>query len=229
MKFDKYNRVARFYPSLIILIPFLLFTINCHLENLESVFDSILGVIIIGNITISIVLLYFFVQINRFLGKFLFERIIFNNELQMPTTRFLLFSDTEFSREYKNQIRERIKNDFQIELPSELEENQNNEDARKRILEAVGLIRQKVKDGRLLLQHNIEYGFTRNLIGGSVIGLLMSVFNIVYFYNINDKIIGGVSIALTICFAFLLIIFKPIINYLGNQYAKRLFQEYIQK
>lgn len=229
MKFDKYNRVARLYPSLIILIPFLLFTINCRLANLENVFDSILGVKIIGNITISVVLLYFFIQINRFLGKFLFERIIFKNELQMPTTRFMLFNDNEFSREYKNQIRAKIKNDFQIELPSEFEESQNNENVRKRILEAVGLIRQKVKNGRLLLQYNIEYGFSRNLIGGSILGLLMSVFNIVYFYNINDKIIGGISIALAICFALLLIICKPIINHLGNQYAKRLFQEYLQK
>lgn len=184
---------------------------------------------VIGNITISIVLLYLLMQINRFLGKFLFEKNMFKNELEMPTTNFLLFSNTEFSEEYKIKIREQIKSDFQIELPNEFMENQNIIETRKRVVEAVGLIRQKVKNGRLLLQHNIEYGFARNLIGGAIIGLMMSVFDIIYFYNNADKLIGGISIALSILFSILLIIHKPIIKHLGNQYAKRLFQEYLQK
>ncbi len=86
-----------------------------------------------------------------------------------------------------------------------------------------------MKNGRLLLQHNIEYGFARNLIGGAIIGVIMSAFDIIYFYYNNDKLISGISIALTIFFAILLIIHKPIIKHLGNQYAKRLFQEYLQR
>lgn len=229
MKFDKYNRTARIYPSIIILIPFLLFTIYCEIDNLKEVFDNVLQIKIIGNITISIVLLYFLVQVNRFLGKFLFERNMFKNELEMPTTNFLLYQDSQFSNEYKNQLREQIKNDFHIELPTEIEETENIENTRKRIVEAVGLIRQKVKNGRLLLQHNIEYGFARNLIGGAIVGLVMSVVDIIYFYGLDNKLIGGISIALASLFAFLLLIHKPIIKHLGNQYAKRLFQEYIQK
>jgi hypothetical protein len=229
MKFDKYNRIARIYPSIIVLIPFLLFTIYCDIDNLKDVFDNILEIKIIGNITISIVLLFFLVQVNRFLGKFLFERSIFKNELEMPTTNFLLYQDSQFSNEHKTQLRGQIKNDFHIELPTEIDENQNIENAKKRIVEAVGLIRQKVKNGRLLLQHNIEYGFARNLIGGAIIGLVMSVIDIIYFYSLDNKLIGGISISLTSLFGILLLIHKPIIKHLGNQYAKRLFQEYLQK
>ena len=173
--------------------------------------------------------MYFLTQINRFLGKFLFEKNMFNNELEMPTTNFLLYSNTEFSYEYKKQMREQISKDFQIDLPDEQEEISDLENARKRIVEAVGLIRQKVKNGRLLLQHNIEYGFARNLIGGAIIGLTMSLFDIVYFFNHGNNLIGSISIALAIVFGFLLLIHKPIIKHLGNQYAKRLFQEYLQK
>lgn len=229
MKFDKYNRTARIYPSIIILLPFLIFTIYCDIGNLKDVFDDLLKVKIIGNITISIVLLYFLTQLNRFIGKFLFEKNMFSDELEMPTTNFLLFSNSEFSAEYKKQMRKQINKDFQIDLPDEKEEILDLENARKRIVEAVGLIRQKVKNGRLLLQHNIEYGFARNLIGGAIIGFLMSAFDIAYFFILGNKLIGAISIALSLVFAILLLIHKPIIKHLGNQYAKRLFQEYLQK
>jgi len=229
MKFDKYNRIARIYPSIIILIPFLLFTIYCDIESLKDIFNNVLGIKIIGNITISVVLLYLLVQVNRFLGKFLFERNMFKDELEMPTTNFMLYQDSQFSKEYKEQLREQIKIDFHINLPTEIDENENIENARRRIVEAVGLIRQKVKNGRLLLQHNIEYGFARNLIGGAIIGVLISFFDVIYFFSNDNKLIEGISIALASLFAILILIHKPIIKHLGNQYAKRLFQEYLQK
>lgn len=229
MKFDKYNRTARIYPSVIILIPFLLFTINCDIDNLKEVFDNLLKVKIVGNITVSVVLLYFLVQINRLLGKFIFEKNMFKNELKMPTTDFLLFSDSEFSSDYKNKIRSQILYDFKIELLDEQAELNDIIEARKRIVEAVGLIRQKVKNGRLLLQHNIEYGFFRNLIGGSIIGLLMAIFDIFYFRSIENEVISIISIIVASIFAILLLIHKPIITSLGKQYAKRLYQEYLQK
>ena len=154
---------------------------------------------------------------------------MFHNELEMPTTNFLLFSNPEFSKEYKIQIREKINSDFQLNMPSEQDELGNLENTKKRIVEAVGLIRQKVKNGRLLLQHNIEYGFARNLIGGSLIGILMSIFDIIYFFNVENKLLGWFSVVLAFFFFVLLLLHKSIISHLGNQYAKRLFQEYIQK
>lgn len=154
---------------------------------------------------------------------------MFQNELEMPTTNFMLYSNPEFSKDYKTRLRQQIKSDFQIILPDEQLENVDILDSRKRIVEAIGLIRQKVKNGRLLLQHNIEYGFFRNLIGGAIIGLLMSIFDIFYFYHINNRLIGNISIVIASVFAVILIIHRPIIKNLGKQYAKRLFQEYLQK
>jgi len=228
MKFDKYTTNARLYPSIIILIPFIIFTIYCDIKGLKDTFDNLLQLKIIGNVTISFVLLFLFIQINRFLGKFLFERVMFKNELEMPTTKFLLFQNKELSKEYKNKIRERINSDFDITMPTEQDESDDLENTKKRIVEAVGLVRQKVKDGRLLLQHNIEYGFFRNLIGGSIIGILMAVFDIIYFFKIENELLGWIGAAIAFFFFILLMLHKVIITQLGNQYAKRLFQEYLQ-
>ena len=98
-----------------------------------------------------------------------------------------------------------------------------------RIVEVVGLMRQKVKNGRLLIQHNIEYGFFRNLIGGAILGLIMSCIDSVYFYHQDDDTLMGISLFLVFSFSILLILNKIIIQNLGKLYAKRLFQEYLQK
>lgn len=227
MKFDKYTLTARLYPAIICLLPFLLFTINCNIQALNRIFHNLLGVKVIGNITISIVLLYLLMQINRFLGKFLFEKLIFKDELNMPTTRFLLYSDSEFSDQYKDKIRRKVSTDFQVNLPNREDELSDDTDCRKRIIESVGLIRNKVKDGNLLLQHNMEYGFARNLIGGSLLALCISGLDILYFLKIGNIIVEYLSIALTVFFILCLILSRTIINHLGKVYAKRLFQEYL--
>lgn len=226
---DKYEVLARIFPAVIVLIPFLIFTMNCDISMLSVFFDDLLKVKIIGNITIALILLYFLSQANRFFGKFLFERILFKDELEMPTTRFMLFSDSTLSKTYKLQIRVKIKADFNNNMPTEEDETNDLVETKKRIVEVVALIREKVKRGRLLLQHNIEYGFARNLIGGSIIGLVVSIFDIVYFYSVHSNPILYISTFSACFFSVLLLCNKPIINHLGNQYAKRLFTEYLNK
>lgn len=224
---DKYEIIARILPATIVLIPFLLFTMKCDISSLSLFLQDLLKVKIIGNLTISLVLLYLLSQINRFLGKFIFERIYFKDELEMPTTIFMLFSDSKLSKKYKMQIRAKVKADFNIDLPNELDEEVDLLESKKMIIEAVGLIREKVQGGRLLLQHNIEYGFTRNLIGGSIVGVLMSIFDVIYFSNVNSNVFYWLSLALGIFFVLLLVLRTSIINHFANQYAKRLFIEYI--
>lgn len=222
---DKYDLIARIYPAAIVLIPFILFTMNCNSLNL--LLHTLLKVKIVGDITIALILLYLLAQISRFLGKFIFERTHFKDELEMPTTRFMLFSDSQLSKKYKIQIRAKVKADFNIDMPNELDEEVDLIESKKIIIEAVGLIREKVKGGRLLLQHNIEYGFARNLIGGAVVSLVMSIVNIVYFYLMDNSFIFFVSIFTAFLFLILLLSSRFILTLLGNLYAKRLFVEYL--
>jgi hypothetical protein len=228
MKFDKYTRKARVYPAVITLLPFLIFTLNCKIDGLEKIFNNLLGVKILSQISVSLVLLYLLTQINRFVGKFLFEKKLFNEELDLPTTLYLLPLNQEFSEQYKNKIREKVKKDFCMDLPTGEDELKDILIAKRRAAEVVGLIRQKVKDGRLLLQHNIEYGFARNLIGGAIIALFVAIFDVVFFSLNNDKLVISLSIIITIFFSLILLMCKGIINHLAHQYAKRLFQEYLE-
>ena len=183
---------------------------------------------VISNISIPIIIIYFLSQINRFVAKEVFEKRYFKNELEMPTTNFMMFDDDEYSDEFKLKVRDKINIDFGIVLPSKEKEETDNLNVRKQIVEAIRLVRNKVGSGRLLLQHNIEYGFIRNLIGGSLLALIVSILNIVLFkFYFQSKLALKISLAVLVPYALFLILSKFLINRYGNLYAKRLFQEYM--
>ena len=102
------------------------------------------------------------------------------------------------------------------------------EEWQKYIVEAVGLIRKKVGNGVLLLQHNMEYGFFRNLIGGSVLSFMVCLANAYLFFSKN-KTVFSFSVALGGLFLFFVLLSKPILRRKGNLYAKTLFQEYLSQ
>jgi hypothetical protein len=84
-----------------------------------------------------------------------------------------------------------------------------------------------VKNGRLLLQHNIEYGFRRNLIWGLPIMIIVGSLWL-YLLKIN-KFLSGFYIMLwfLICWLIILLLSKWLMNRYWEQYAKVLFQEYL--
>lgn len=97
----------------------------------------------------------------------------------------------------------------------------------KKIKEAIDLVRSKVKDGHLLLQHNIEYGFVRNLMGGTIISIPISIFNISFFTIQDNRMAVILSILLLFFYLFIVLIKKKILVYFANNYASVLFNEYL--
>ncbi len=228
MKFDKYTRIARIYPTALSIVPVVILVSHLTSVEFKKILQEILVFQILADISISLILLYLSMQVVRFISKEVFEKWYFKNEIEMPTTNLLLFSDSELSKNYKVRIREQVQKDFEFHINSEEEEANNPNESRKQIVSAVGLIRGKVKNGQLLLQHNIEYGFVRNLIGGSMIGFIFSVIDILYFkYWSIHPTLYKVSIFLLIVFLVILLLSKFLINRYGYLYAKRLFQEYL--
>lgn len=227
--FNSYNRPARIYPAIPCIIPVLI--IYFYFLN-NAIGDFVLftkGFLkIAGVITVPSLAVFFFAHFGRSVGKFLYERICFKNQLFMPTTNYLLHSNDKYSDDYKNSIYNKIKANFNLELLSKEEEKDNETLARKKIVEAVGLIREKVKNGRLLLQYNIEYGFYRNLIGGSAIALLLSIFNWYFFAYIksNDTAVF-ISTICIILYSIPVIFSKKIIKHHGDVYAEVLLKEYL--
>lgn len=228
MGWDKYDRQARVYPTIIVLIPLFVleyFYLNKEIADWKDFLHSLLSIV---SFSVPMVLFYFIMDTVLLLSKSLFESVVFKGAAYLPTTDFLLFSDGEFSANYKKMIRDKIKNDFSIKLASKNEEEEDELEARRRISEAVSYIRNKVRAGTFVLTHNIRYGFARNLIGGSIIGLLLSLVNIGVFYFLDLQRFPLVlsSICLFV-YTIALIAGRSTIRFLGKVYARKLYEEYM--
>jgi len=228
MRFNKYNLIARVYPAILCSLPILVlnfFFLSAHTGEFLS---SIEGYKWVGGIAFSAVLIYLLAQVGRFIGKEVFEKINFSDELNMPTTQLLLHSDKTYSSEQKMNIHSKIANDFNMAVCTIEQESLDETGARRIIVDCVSLIRGRVKDGRLLLQHNIEYGFVRNLIGGSAVAVFIAIFNLVVFgYFIEEVLPFYISLFLAITYLLIIMIGGKVIQRYGLRYAKILIQEYL--
>ncbi|MCL3782701.1 hypothetical protein EMN47_20130 [Prolixibacteraceae bacterium JC049] len=228
MKFSKYTITARFFPAIITSLPLIILSGFIIGDDYIELFKNLKYLKIAGLATTPVILFYLFAQINRFIAKEYFQKKYFKGEIEMPTTMYLLYSNNQLSNEYKESIRNKIEQEFNLILPTQEDENTNVENSKLRISESIGLVRNKVGAGNLLLQHNIEYGFIRNLIGGSPISFIFSISNIVIFsYFIDSKPAMITSIVLTVFYLTFILLSKFLINRYGEIYAKRLFQEYM--
>lgn len=210
------------------IIPIMVFNHFYVSEEFSKFVGGVLGAKIVSNLSISLICLYFLSEIGRIISKNIFQRFFFKEEIYMPTTNYLMFSDQTYSRNHKIDIRKKVLSDFVVSLPTSDEENSDELDSRKRIVETMARIRKKLEKNKFLLQHNIEYGAMRNAIGGSVIGILVSIFNIIFFSkDISIDLAVNISIATLLIYSLLVLFSKVIIEFYGNNYAKILFREYL--
>lgn len=219
--FSQYNIIARVFPAIIGLVPLFIFQ-YVFLGNMLSI-DSVIASVV-GNIGLSTILLYTFNQYFVRIPSKMFEDWLFGNQLYFPTTSLLLYSDGEYSDEFKDEMRQSINSDFSIQLPNKEEEVKDEVATRKRIKEAVRIIIGKVKGGYLVLQHNIEYGFVRNLWGASIVGTLGSLLLVSVAEPQSSLNLLGTT--LTIVYALYMLFGFLVIKYFGRAYAKKLIEEY---
>ncbi len=219
MLFDEYNRKARIYPALLTALP--IFLVKHYI--IDQYFSFSLTQVILGDISMLAILVYLFSQINRFISKILFEK-----KVDFPTDKALLPSSSVLSKEYRNNLAQKVKVDFSLTLPDLKDENENEEDTKVRIREIVKSIIDKVRDGHLLLQHNIEYGFFRNLLGGSVVASIVSFVNIFLFsFCFKNKILVITSVILFFAYLFVIVFRKRALKHFSEEYTQVLFREYL--
>lgn len=228
MKFDQYTLYARILPAVLTVIPLILFHHFYINTELAGFLYTIWSLHLVAEISMPMVLILTFAFINRLISKMVIEDKHYRAEREMPTTNILLFKNEFYSRQYKNKVHAKIFHDFRIKLLSLPEEEKREEEARGKIVEAVSLIRERVKGGRLLVQYNMEYGFFRNLVGGSIIAFLFSIFSATFFYFIYPSPLAlKLSIISIGIYGAVLIFHKRILDWFGYQYAKSLIQEFI--
>src|SRR3989344_583832 len=194
MKIDSYQITGMLFPAILGSIPFLIFYFFLVKPLTGNFFDLVLAIKWVSDLGFSAAVIYLSGHIGRVISKELIEKELFSNGLRMPTTDYLLHSNSYFSSEYKSAIHQKILSDFGIKIPDRQEEQKNELESRKKIIEAVSLVRAKVGRGSLTGQHSDEYGFIRNLAGCSVVAMIFSVVNLIIFSGIySNKIALALS------------------------------------
>lgn len=227
---DSYEKKAVVAPAILILLPYAIlqgYFLNVKINGFEHILDALKE---LSKIALPLVFLYFVTSVSRLIGKEIFENWFFQDSLHLPTTQFLLYSDKTLSISNKKAIRAKIEAEFPIKLLSEAKEGADELEARRTITDAVGHIRQKLKGGHMILKRNIQYGFWRNLIGGSVIAFVNTLINLLIFRYIEPQSAAfWMSVVLAVIYAVLLGSSKWAIKRLGRIYARTLFEEFIIK
>jgi len=225
---NTYYFKARLFPTVLTSIPAIIlynrFVSSLYHEKLENIF-SVLPTI--TDIILSSAIVFLLVQVNRFLSKEIFQKLYFKDEINMPTTNLLLKSNTELEASIKQKIEDKIKNKFGIILLSGTDESADVLRARKLIATAVSQIRNVLRDNSLLLQHNIEYGFFRNLIGGSFLAFVISVIILIHSYCSCDLTTRNLGWILAIAYFLPILFSKLSIDRYGKYYAKILYEQFL--
>lgn len=228
MIINSYYLKARLFPTVLTSIPAIIlynkFVATIYHDKLENIYTALPTV---TDIILSSAIVFLHVQINRFFSKEIFQRHYFMDEINMPTTNLLLKSNSELEPSIKQKIENKIKSKFGIVLLTSIEETADEQRARKLIATSVSQIRNVLRENTLLLQHNIEYGFFRNIIGGSFLALLQSLI-IVFFSLFNGDIITtNFGLILTIIYFIPILLSKVIINIYGKYYSKILYEQFL--
>lgn len=228
MSINSYYIRARLLPTILTVIP-LLILVNSIITNFyyEALKDILAILPLITNIGLSTALLFLMVQINRLVAKEVFQRFYFNEESQMPTTNHLMWSSVFFDNSTKNKIRSKVNSKYEITLMTKEEEQADEPNARKQICIAVSQIRNSLRDNKLLLQHNIEYGFFRNLLGGCLVAFVFSISILVYGIVEAKTGLRVTGIVLTIIYLIPILLSSLIIKRFGNYYSKTLYEQFL--
>lgn len=225
---DEYEIKARYIPTFLSVIPIVHFSIVFFGGAFwNELFNSISWMLVIANISLSLIVMLALVQIQCSLGKIWIEESVFGKGgKRFPTTDMLLYNGGLISRQRKEQLRCRISDISGCVFSNEEEERADPSNARFQAREAVGHVRRKVGHGVMTIQYNIRYGFFRNLIAGMPWATIGGIgCSLMYFLENRWKPMS-LFLAYILIFLALYLFKRAIIERLAYSYADTLFNEY---
>lgn len=156
---DPYERTARLFPALLVVMP-LLVPVVLVLGTKHAAVSAVMA--LVGGCGV----VYGIGSIARGKGIAVEERLV-EKWGGMPTTLMLRHRDKTLERSSKAAYHELFRSKLGIELPTKLEEEADAEAADDAYKGAVRRLREATrgKPHRLLLKENIAYGFHRNMRG----------------------------------------------------------------
>lgn len=224
-----YDLFARYLPAILTSVPFLLIGFALlRRDDTKDIVSFVISLKIFGYVSMSFIGLYFYAQLIRSTAKS-FERVYFHKKRGFPTTYFMLYSDAECSDAYKDEFRQRVKKTFGFQLCSKDEERANPVEATRRLNDITKRIILHVGDGVLVGKHNQWYGFSRNLVGGSLYGVIGTV--ITYTLGnwvFNQPVLAYAAIPLCIIYGAILLFRRPLIVQHAEAYTRQLHAEFMK-
>lgn len=228
MNFDRYYLQARMVPALLTIIPALILFHSFLGPKLDTLFAGIEVLTKGTGVSLSIALVFLWVQLSKLTGRIIFQRLIFQEELNMPTTNYLLHTNPFFTPETKRQIRLKIENSFQLHLYDFRKEQQQELNARKQICMAVSQIREHLRNNKMLLRHGIDYGFFKNLISGSLLACIFCLAGLGLSHGfITLKPYTDVFSLLGFLYFLPVLLSGSIMRHFGHYYGKILYEQFL--
>ena len=224
---NKYTLQARYFPAVLTVFPFWLL-LNLIRKYFTTTLDGIfLFIPYLVQTGLSGAVFYFQMQLNRFISKEIFQNRIFNDENNFPTTLWLLWSDSTIDSTTKQMIHTKIKSLFDIMLLTPEAEGNDKDHAKNIIIVAVSQIRNSLRKNDQQVQHNREYGFWRNLAGGSLVAVCISIIIGIIEYFIGNNSSIAISLIMFLFYSLLLCFCPYLIKKHGQYYAKSLFEQFL--
>ena len=228
---NTYTIFARYLPALLSGLPVFVFWFylsdNVQLEELISFIFSLK---FLGRVTFSLAFLYIYSLVIREVSK-RFQRKYFTggSARGFPTTYLMTYADSTFSDNYKDKYRRLILDRFDFALLNKEEEKSDPIEARKRLNEATDLVKAEIRDGYLVLKHNIWFGFYRNFIGGTIISMFFCIVGILlgWYFVEHSKVLIFILGVLFFIYFLLFLFRRPILVHNGEAYAKQLISEFV--
>ena len=227
---SEYTLKARIYPAILTSLPLILFTNATFDSQLHQWLNDNDYAALFGKGSLAIAIVFALSQFNRFIAVAVFEHLISKDETNFPTTRLLLPDCDLMSDAMRKAIDSKVQKDFGVQLPATVISTESTK-ARRHIADVVGRMRERTRGHKLLLQHNIEYGFVRNFIGACPLVLLVSGTNIIlYTYKVLPSFPPWgylASIAYAITAILMMALSKVVLDRYGIIYARVLFRAYL--
>jgi hypothetical protein len=188
-----YELKARFFPALFTLLPLVLIVAIWYPEliNLESSFITIL---------FFFIFIFFVAKLARELG-FKRQKQLLIEWGNFPSIVYLRLRDNKIDlvtkQRYHNYLNENVEG---IKLPSNMDDELNNQDFyEQQYTSAIKWLLENTRDQQIysiLYQDNINYGFSRNMLGIKPMGFTFSILSLfinLYFvyqeYNLDLNLI----------------------------------------
>jgi len=214
--FDEYDLRARISVWIILMAPVIipLYIISNSVKSLSTTALILITLIALSNL--------FIVKIrkgakNKYDIKHDYVKIYFKEHLSKAALNIILIKIGSINSELKETL-----------------EDENNNKYEEALDVALAIIKKSVRDNKLVLEENIQYGFCRNIYAarsfGKFISIIMICIEILLCHSkIVDEISIIVSFMISIMFLVLWVFFvnKSIVEFSANNYAEALFDAFI--